>query len=63
MAVGGDAGLVECLSDAISIDELKKQTDGFESLTRNTLNGRLDRPVQSIVDATRSTSSAPLAPA
>jgi phosphatidylinositol 4-kinase len=32
MAVGGDAGLVECLSDAISVDELKKQTDGFESL-------------------------------
>jgi phosphatidylinositol 4-kinase len=53
MAVGGDAGLVECLSDAVSIDELKKQTDGFESM-RNTLNGRLDRPVQSIVDAVHS---------
>jgi phosphatidylinositol kinase/protein kinase (PI-3 family) len=32
MAVGEDAGLVECLSDAKSIDEVKKQTDGFESL-------------------------------
>lgn len=32
MCVGGDAGLVECLSDAKSIDEIKKQTDGFESL-------------------------------
>jgi len=32
MCVGGDAGLVECLSDAKSIDEVKKRTDGFESL-------------------------------
>lgn len=32
MCVGADAGLVECLSDAKSIDEVKKQTDGFESL-------------------------------
>lgn len=32
MPVGGDAGLVECLSDAKSVDEVKKQTDGFESL-------------------------------
>lgn len=32
MCVGGDAGLVECLSDAKSIDEVKKKTDGFESL-------------------------------
>jgi phosphatidylinositol kinase/protein kinase (PI-3 family) len=32
MCVGGDAGLVECLSDAKSIDEVKKQTDNFESL-------------------------------
>ena len=32
MCVGGDAGLVECLSDAKSVDEIKKQTDGFESL-------------------------------
>lgn len=32
MSVGGDAGLVECLSDAKSIDEVKKQTDGFISL-------------------------------
>lgn len=32
MCVGGDAGLVECLSDAKSIDEVKKRTDGFETL-------------------------------
>lgn len=32
MCVGGDAGLLECLSDAKSVDELKKRTDGFESL-------------------------------
>lgn len=32
MCVGGDAGLVECLSDAKSIDEVKKSTDSFESL-------------------------------
>jgi phosphatidylinositol kinase/protein kinase (PI-3 family) len=32
MCVGGEAGLVECLSDAKSIDELKKNTDSFESL-------------------------------
>jgi phosphatidylinositol 4-kinase len=32
LAVGGNAGLVECLSDAKSVDEVKKQTDGFESL-------------------------------
>ena len=32
MCVGGDAGIVECLSDAKSIDEVKKATDGFQSL-------------------------------
>eukprot|EP00980_Cylindrotheca_fusiformis_P001499 scaffold346_cov116-Cylindrotheca_fusiformis.AAC.13 len=32
MCVGGDAGLVECLKDAKSIDEVKKKTDGFQSL-------------------------------
>lgn len=32
MCVGGDAGLLECLSDAKSIDEVKKKTDGFVSL-------------------------------
>jgi phosphatidylinositol kinase/protein kinase (PI-3 family) len=32
MSVGGDAGLVECLSDAKSIDEVKKLTDNFQSL-------------------------------
>jgi phosphatidylinositol kinase/protein kinase (PI-3 family) len=32
MCVGGESGLVECLSDAKSIDEIKKSTDGFESL-------------------------------
>jgi hypothetical protein len=52
MAVGGDAGLVECLSDAISVDELKKQMalNPYEI----TLNGRLDRPVETIVDAVHS---------
>lgn len=32
MCVGGDAGLIECLTDAKSIDEVKKKADGFESL-------------------------------
>lgn len=32
MCVGGDAGLLECLTDAKSVDELKKNTDGFTSL-------------------------------
>jgi phosphatidylinositol kinase/protein kinase (PI-3 family) len=32
MSVGGNAGLVECLSNAKSIDEVKKRTDNFESL-------------------------------
>jgi phosphatidylinositol kinase/protein kinase (PI-3 family) len=32
MCVGGDAGLLECLSDAKSVDEVKKQADGFVSL-------------------------------
>lgn len=32
MCVGGDAGLLECVNDAKSIDEIKKRTDGFTSL-------------------------------
>lgn len=32
MCVGGDAGLLECLSDAKSLDEVKKKTDGFTTL-------------------------------
>jgi len=32
MCVGGDAGLVECLSNAKSVDEVKKETDHFKSL-------------------------------
>ena len=32
MCIGGDAGLLECLPDAKSIDEVKKETDGFTSL-------------------------------
>lgn len=32
MCVGGDAGLLECLSDAKSVDEVKKKVDGFTSL-------------------------------
>jgi phosphatidylinositol 4-kinase len=32
MCVGGDAGLLECLRDAKSVDEVKKSTDGFTTL-------------------------------
>ena len=32
MCVGGDAGIVECLPDVKSVNELKKETDGFTSL-------------------------------
>lgn len=32
MCVGGDAGLLECVRDSKSIDEVKKETDGFVSL-------------------------------
>lgn len=32
MCVGGDAGLLECLRDAKSIDEVKKSTDSFTTL-------------------------------
>lgn len=32
MCVGGDAGLLECVKDSKSIDEVKKETDGFTSL-------------------------------
>lgn len=32
MCVGGDAGMLECLSDAKSIHEVKEKTDGFVSL-------------------------------
>jgi phosphatidylinositol kinase/protein kinase (PI-3 family) len=32
MCVGGDAGLLECLRDAKSIDEVKKSTDGYTTL-------------------------------
>ncbi|KAL7521038.1 hypothetical protein ACHAWX_005732 [Stephanocyclus meneghinianus] len=32
MCVGGDAGLVECLPDVKSVNEVKKETDGFTSL-------------------------------
>jgi phosphatidylinositol 4-kinase len=32
MCVGGDAGLLECLSDAKSVDEVKKKVNGFTSL-------------------------------
>jgi len=32
MCVGGDAGIVECLADAKSVDEVKKGTDSFHSL-------------------------------
>jgi len=32
MCVGGDAGIVECLADAKSVDEVKKETDYFQSL-------------------------------
>lgn len=32
MCVGGDAGLLECISDSRSVDEVKKKTDGFTTL-------------------------------
>ncbi|GFH62134.1 hypothetical protein CTEN210_18610 [Chaetoceros tenuissimus] len=32
MCVGGDAGLLECIRDAKSVDEVKKSTDGFTTL-------------------------------
>ena len=32
MCIGGEAGIVECVHDAKSVDEVKKQTDGFTSL-------------------------------
>jgi len=32
MCVGSDAGLLECLRDAKSVDEVKKNTDGFTTL-------------------------------
>lgn len=32
MCVGGDAGLIECLTDAKSVDEVKKTCDGYVSL-------------------------------
>jgi len=32
MCVGGDAGLLECVRDSKSIDEVKKETDGFTTL-------------------------------
>jgi len=32
MCVGGDAGMLECVQDAKSLDEVKKETDGFTSL-------------------------------
>jgi len=32
MCVGGDAGMIECLTDAKSVDEVKKRTDNFVSL-------------------------------
>jgi len=32
MCVGGDAGLVECLPDVKSVNEVKKETDGFTTL-------------------------------
>ena len=32
MCVGGDAGIVECLSDVRSVNEIKKETEGFTTL-------------------------------
>ena len=32
MCIGGDAGIVECVHDSQSVDEVKKKTDGFTSL-------------------------------
>ena len=49
MCVGGDAGLVECLSDATSIDEVKKKTDNFVSL-RDFFERAFGRPGSEPVD-------------
>jgi len=32
MCTGGDAGIVECLPDVKSVNEVKKETDGFTTL-------------------------------
>ena len=32
MCVGDDAGLIECLTDCKSVDEIKKEVDGFTTL-------------------------------
>lgn len=32
MCTGGDAGIVECLPDVKSVNEVKKETDGFSTL-------------------------------
>eukprot|EP00557_Chaetoceros_sp_GSL56_P007830 CAMPEP_0176506198 /NCGR_PEP_ID=MMETSP0200_2-20121128/16904_1 /TAXON_ID=947934 /ORGANISM="Chaetoceros sp., Strain GSL56" /LENGTH=1056 /DNA_ID=CAMNT_0017905811 /DNA_START=322 /DNA_END=3489 /DNA_ORIENTATION=- len=39
MCVGGDAGLLECLRDAKSVDEVKKSTDGFTTLLKKSTDG------------------------
>ena len=45
MCVGGDAGIVECLPDVRSINDVKKSTDGFVSL-RNFFERAFGPPVQ-----------------
>jgi phosphatidylinositol kinase/protein kinase (PI-3 family) len=43
MCVGGDAGIVECINDAKSVDEIKKKTENFVSL-RNYFERAYGRP-------------------
>ena len=45
MCVGGDAGIVECLPDVKSVNEVKKETDGFTSL-KNFFERAYGPPVQ-----------------
>ncbi|KAL7538463.1 hypothetical protein ACHAXR_008573 [Thalassiosira sp. AJA248-18] len=45
MCVGGDAGIVECLPDVKSVNEVKKETDGFTTL-RNFFERAYGPPVQ-----------------
>lgn len=45
MCVGGDAGIVECLPDVRSVNDVKKSTDGFVSL-RNFFERAFGPPVQ-----------------
>lgn len=46
MCTGGDAGIVECLPDVKSVNEIKKETDGFTTLL-NFFERAYGQPIQS----------------